>query len=65
MLILEIIEFKRDGFVSEHSPDVKVFKIFSTFRRPSESDKRSFGVPLNKDILDKDLSKSGMFLRKV
>ena len=65
MLILEIIKFKRDGFISEHLLDVKVFKILSTLRSPSESDKRSLGVPLNKEILDKDLSKSGMFLRKV
>ena len=40
--------------------EIKFFKIISTFRSPSEIKERSLGVPLNKEILDNDLSKSGI-----
>ena len=60
-----MIIFKRFGFIFKFLLEIKLFKIFSTFKSPSEIKRRSLGLPLNKDILDNDLSKSGMFSKRV
>ena len=65
MLKFVMINFKRFGFISIFLSEIKFFKIISTFRSPSEIKERSLGVPLNKDILDNDLSKSGMLSNRV
>ena len=33
------------------------------FKKPLEINTKSFGLPLDEDILDKDLSKSGIFFK--
>ena len=60
MLKFVMINFKRFGFIFKLLLEIKFFKIISTFRSPSEIKERSLGVPLNKKILDHDLSKSGI-----
>ena len=42
---------------------VKSSYISYMFKKPLEINAKSFGLPLDEDILDKDLSKSGIFFK--